>query len=785
MYKLILLLLVCSISQLTYSDVIQCIPTKTKDVCIRTPANYDDSHLLDPFSSEQFDSFLSYGGVALWDGGISGLNGLGSQLAINASVALAKELGVPENVLALIGFGSEPPPDISNMEVVRQINESIGRQTHELIIAMEDLQHRGVLDVQRLLASNCRISWEEDYSGILQGLKNWSSYDANFKYRPEQLNSVLRYLERLSESRIEYGTINNGYCFWAAHVEYFPWLMRLLSLEQSIRSQYHTIVAHNTNTSMSNLAVDLSTNQNDISNIIYNLENTYSTYTNSILAEDEYIPEGSDQDNAWWYDVVNDTTTTKEVWDVRTPGGNHIGDAPEYTWQGCETVANGSTFFDEEIITSNSGLLKELKSGLNNAIWEQTLSLFDTRRIKRCPLLEYSIAGLKNEIVLYVMQAVNISSPIVRESVSVVVSENFVRESLIKDTPLNYDYAEKIIGDLRYSDVNQNNWESIMSKARAWRQENMELVYTQRLQMAYAPYQDYLDTIWNNVGKERQTNKFDRELDRWSGLTRLDSDGLSITEELQLGTNPRSNDTDGDGLNDGWEINYGLDPLIPTDIFLDRDSDGLNEEEEYRAGTNPRLVDTDGDTLSDYWEVKYGPDPLVHNSLSADRDGDGLTEAEEYQLGTNPKSSDTDADGLPDGWELKYELDPLIHSDLTADRDGDGRHEADEFFMGTNPLVADDLTSLPNIYSIQGVYIAEDDVFAVSIFTNASSCYISAFPDTEYIEIEINVPLNRDNATISAAASPFLDYTAVKCTNSAGSIIEYIDLEEFYSWEDL
>jgi hypothetical protein len=40
-----------------------------------------------------------------------------------------------------------------------------------------------------------------------------------------------------------------------------------------------------------------------------------------------------------------------------------------------------------------------------------------------------------------------------------------------------------------------------------------------------------------------------------------DNDGLSDTEEQQLGTDPKDKDTDNDGLEDGWEINNSLDPL--------------------------------------------------------------------------------------------------------------------------------------------------------------------------------------------------------------------------------
>jgi RHS repeat-associated protein len=44
-------------------------------------------------------------------------------------------------------------------------------------------------------------------------------------------------------------------------------------------------------------------------------------------------------------------------------------------------------------------------------------------------------------------------------------------------------------------------------------------------------------------------------------LQDLDNDGLTNMEEYNQGTDPNNSDTDGDGMNDGWEIKYGFDPL--------------------------------------------------------------------------------------------------------------------------------------------------------------------------------------------------------------------------------
>jgi len=74
-----------------------------------------------------------------------------------------------------------------------------------------------------------------------------------------------------------------------------------------------------------------------------------------------------------------------------------------------------------------------------------------------------------------------------------------------------------------------------------------------------------------------------------------DLDGLTNQQEFAANTAPNLADTDGDGFNDGEEVNgtYG---------FV----------------TNPLLVDPDGDGLPDYWEVSNGLDP---NSAGGDNGG--------------------------------------------------------------------------------------------------------------------------------------------------------------------
>lgn len=201
-----------------------------------------------------------------------------------------------------------------------------------------------------------------------------------------------------------------------------------------------------------------------------------------------------------------------------------------------------------------------------------------------------------------------------------------------------------------------------------------------------------------------------------AGITSEENDDGTITffGEASLGTNATMADTDGDGLIDGGtaiveegsaravklanasvvptrtegtnsiyagELSFNGDPLDP-----DGDGDGLQDGEEvqgtrnqyqetsafsgYPGSTDPGAADTDGDGLSDFDEVTgthvgdtFSPtDPNL-----ADTDGDGLSDFEEVMgmtedgaefPATDPTQADSDGDGVNDGPEVDQETDP-------------------------------------------------------------------------------------------------------------------------------
>ncbi len=108
-------------------------------------------------------------------------------------------------------------------------------------------------------------------------------------------------------------------------------------------------------------------------------------------------------------------------------------------------------------------------------------------------------------------------------------------------------------------------------------------------------------------------------------------------------TNPKSKDTDADGIDDLIELNeYGTNPTL-----ADTDNDGLTDTQEiFVHKTNPKLVDTDGDGLTDGKEVN-GTAGFVSNPLIIDSDGDLVSDFNE--VNANPPTDPLDGSSFPTG----------------------------------------------------------------------------------------------------------------------------------------
>ncbi|MCL5247717.1 Ig-like domain-containing protein, partial [Cellulophaga sp. 20_2_10] len=207
-----------------------------------------------------------------------------------------------------------------------------------------------------------------------------------------------------------------------------------------------------------------------------------------------------------------------------------------------------------------------------------------------------------------------------------------------------------------------------------------------------------------------------------------DGDGVLNSTEVTNGTDPYSNDTDGDGVPDNLDTD-ALDPCSPSQspgyigydasnaiwAAADCDGDNVTNGTEDTFGTDPYNTDTDGDGIQD--DVDNDPldpcDPVQapgytgydgSNAIwaAADCDNDGVINGTEVTNGTDPYSTDTDGDGVPDDIDTDP-LDPCTPVqaagytgyDATnpiwaaADCDGDGIINGTEVTNGTDPYNPD------------------------------------------------------------------------------------------------
>ncbi|MBU2565016.1 MAG: hypothetical protein KJ655_02005, partial [Candidatus Thermoplasmatota archaeon] len=164
--------------------------------------------------------------------------------------------------------------------------------------------------------------------------------------------------------------------------------------------------------------------------------------------------------------------------------------------------------------------------------------------------------------------------------------------------------------------------------------------------------------------------------------------------EMSVGTNPLNNDSDGDGMEDGDEIENGLDPSNP-DVNDDNDNDGLTNSEEIQNGTDPNNPDSDNDGLLDGENVTLNPadqnDFMIYNLwLNAGYYHDGYTFLGELSYNTNATEPDTDNGGCWDGWEIHYGFNATDSNDESSDPDFDELSNYDEFALyHTDPLNPD------------------------------------------------------------------------------------------------
>jgi hypothetical protein len=187
-----------------------------------------------------------------------------------------------------------------------------------------------------------------------------------------------------------------------------------------------------------------------------------------------------------------------------------------------------------------------------------------------------------------------------------------------------------------------------------------------------------------------------------------DNDGLNQALELELGTNPRNNDTDGDGIFDGDEISdnssEGLgdtDGYITDPLQIDTDGDGLSDKEEgtgiievseekitkqlYNIG-EVNLLDYDSVNSISYIKGEYGNDndylfrPIWDYQL-IDSNNDGKNDSVKWVGDYRPNQYSQ--------YYISYNVNWLKSNPLNWDGDGDQLSDGEEFHLHSNPKMKD------------------------------------------------------------------------------------------------
>ncbi|MCO5195130.1 MAG: right-handed parallel beta-helix repeat-containing protein [Anaerolineae bacterium] len=166
----------------------------------------------------------------------------------------------------------------------------------------------------------------------------------------------------------------------------------------------------------------------------------------------------------------------------------------------------------------------------------------------------------------------------------------------------------------------------------------------------------------------------------WNEIENLDydGDGLTASEETEIGTSATDWDSDDDGLSDGYE-------------FDNRDA----------LGTDPLDADSDDDGLSDGFEQQH-----LTSIGSADTDNDGILDSEEiFHQDTLDFDNDNDTDEWIGGWSIVVpgtaETFVVYSSGVDADADLDGLNDASERLNQTSPHAFNPAPTLTLAYAPQ------------------------------------------------------------------------------------
>ena len=165
-------------------------------------------------------------------------------------------------------------------------------------------------------------------------------------------------------------------------------------------------------------------------------------------------------------------------------------------------------------------------------------------------------------------------------------------------------------------------------------------------------------------------------------------------------TDPTMDDTDGDGIPDGYEYFFWYRALVGDD------------EGNQMVGSkfNPDNIAQGIDITSEEIMAAFNPTvPSGIDVIERDTDGDGLTDLEELAMGTNPVQWDTDGDGMSDFYEVMWGLNPL----KTLDEEKSDRNPDGDFMASWTSEETWAVITVPK----KGIYAVDESRFNLKGFT--------------------------------------------------------------------
>jgi hypothetical protein len=142
----------------------------------------------------------------------------------------------------------------------------------------------------------------------------------------------------------------------------------------------------------------------------------------------------------------------------------------------------------------------------------------------------------------------------------------------------------------------------------------------------------------------------------WCSSADTDGDGLSAVAENYLGTDSTIPDSDTDGIPDGMEVKYGLNPAVFDDPLEDTDGDGLPDILEIKNHSDPMVADAEFQSEFGY-RYQVIPEPP-----------DGGVTCYDFAVSNVQMVTTQSANGVQEGFNvIKLWFDQAPQANVTSD----------------------------------------------------------------------------------------------------------------------